>query len=795
MTSKAASLLLVAGIFGLPPASAQDAPVEETVVPAGNRVDYVIRAHLDGPKKRLTGEETIRWTNHSDTVTSELCFHLYLNAFSNNRSLFSQQRGLAHGEGERGWQRVKKVAVGGVDVTESFTYLPAEEGAPAEDRTAFRVTTPQPVVPGETVEIELDWTSQLPFLRRRTGYSGDFLMVAQWFPKLGVFEGEKGWNCHPFHGSTEFFSDYGTYQVTLDLPDIYANKVGGTGKLVLSNKKDGDRLEVRFEAPSLEDRQRLDTFGKLPVVHDFAWTADPDFVVKNFTFVYDEWTAKSPTHQAEVELVQKVVGPDVAIGLRDVNVTLLIHREHRNQADRYFEAVGNTLFFYGLWFGEYPYEHLTIVEPGWGNRGAGGMEYPTLFTAGTRLFASSDHHRPEGLIIHEGGHQFWYGLVGNNEFEAAWLDEGFNSFADSEVLTRVYGVRTRTTEYSRVPVSGARAASLPGGGAFGAAIVGRQWKWDIETFHDFPVLRSLAHHTVQPLRSSGLVDAWRDQPFSTLVGQWDDPRWSDRDTYLANPRSGVIDYPSLNSSDHRSYRVNSYQRPAIALRTLVGVVGREKFIAGMRHFAAKYRYGHPYGQEFYDAFNEGAQVDVSWYFDDAFRSTKTIDWKVAEVSQKDPEEPQGWFQGEDGVFRKYEKTEETPAEEPEVAEPEGDAETSGETPEDEPAKRWKIEILLKREGELCLDLPFRLIFENGAQQDIIWRREHQLVQPWLTVSLEDEHKLTAVVIDPDRKYYFDTNMSDNQWFAEGDQVAPLRWTEKVLNQYGHLLHWYAGIGG
>jgi hypothetical protein len=795
MTFTFASVLLLAGLSGLPPISAQDAAVEAPSNPSWNRVDYVIRASLDDKSKRLDGEETIRFTNNSGIATSELHFHLYLNAFSNDRSVFSLERGSAHGEGEWGWQRVTSITVGGEDVIGSLEFTQAKGGVAPEDRTAFRVTTPQPVLPGEVVEIAISWTSQLPRLRRRTGYNGDFLLVAQWFPKLGVFEGEKGWNCHPFHGSTEFFSDYGSYNVTLDLPAKYEGKVGATGVPLNTRIKDGDRVEVVFEAPSAADQERLDALGRVPLVHDFTWTADPEFVVKSYEFSYGEWAAKSPVHQEEVEAVQRALGPDVDLALRDIDITVFTHHDYKNQADRFFEATANTLFFYGLWFGEYPYEHITVVEPGWGNWGAGGMEYPMLFTSGTKLFSSVDRHRPEGLTIHECGHQFWQGMVGNNEVEAAWLDEGFNSYGDSEVLFRAYGNRTNATDYSRLSIDGVRAASLPDGGPLGGVLNGRRWKWDIEMLHDFPVINALSHHTIRPLRSSGLVNWWRDQPLSTLVPEWDDPRWEDRTRYLLDPRSGAIDHPSLHSSEHFSYRTNSYQRPAIALRSLIGVVGYDKFLAGMRNFAEKYRYGHPYGQEFYDAFNEGAQKDVTWYFDDAFRSTKTIDWKVAKVNQRRLGDPQGWFQGDDGAFHNSAKTEETSAEEGGGAEPVAEGEASDKAEADEQEESWQIAILLKREGELCLDLPVLVIFENGAQQEITWEREHQLAQSWLKIPFTSPDRVKAVVLDPDRLYYFDTDMSDNQWYAEGDQVAPLRWTEKVLNQYGHLLHWYAGIGG
>ena len=171
-------------------------------------------------------------------------------------------------------------------------------------------------------------------------------------------------------------------------------------------------------------------------MHDFAWTADPRFKLRRDTFNYDLWRAHFPS---EVAAVAGGAGRGQEPAPAHVDVTVLIHPEREDQGERHFEATCAALFFYGLWFGEYPYEHITVVDPAWGARAAGGMEYPTLFTAGTRLFTRRSMHSPEGVTVHECGHQFWYGLVGNNEFEAAWLDEGFNSYTDSEVLWRVYG--------------------------------------------------------------------------------------------------------------------------------------------------------------------------------------------------------------------------------------------------------------------------------------------------------------------------------------------------------------------
>ena len=127
-----------------------------------------------------------------------------------------------------GWQRVTSLKVRGEELVGQLEFVSPDDGR-EEDRTVFRVPLGSPVEPGTSVEIELEWSSQLPRVRRRTGYKDRFLFVAQWFPKLGVFEGEDGWNCHQFHYSTEFYSNFGTYDVTLDLPAEYAGKVGGSG--------------------------------------------------------------------------------------------------------------------------------------------------------------------------------------------------------------------------------------------------------------------------------------------------------------------------------------------------------------------------------------------------------------------------------------------------------------------------------------------------------------------------------------------------------------------------------------
>ncbi len=730
------------------------------------RAEYGIGARLEGATKRLDGKLELRWSNRSNESVRDLWFHLYLNGFSNNRSthLVESEGKLRRTEMKDGWSwsRIQAIRVAGgdggfQDVLPSLRYQRPDDGN-EEDRTVFSVDLPQPLGPGETVRVQIEWEAQLPRARRRTGYKDDFLLVAQWFPKLGVYEAGRGWNCHQFHANTEFFSDYGTYEVTLDLPIEYESRIGASGVKVNDTAK-GDRIKVLFLAPSPGDQRRQDEFEKRALVHDFTWTADTRYEVYRQIFKVKEWAERFP---AEHEKARARFG--VEPKLRDVDVTVLIHPLHLAQAERHFRAPCAAFFFYGLWFGEYPYEHITVVDPAWG-AGAGGMEYPTLFTCGSRLFTSEDMHQPEGVAVHECGHQFWYGLVGNNEFEAAWLDEGFNSYTDAEVLKLVYGLDRGTTDYASVPVDGVRVADLAGGGPVADALAAREVRVPLPFLPD-PKLRLLA--------PSGAVDYWRDQPLFTFVPQWTDPRWEDRVGYLADPDTDPIETAGWRYADRASYRTNSYPRTAAALRTLRGLVGDQPFYRGMRHFARTWRYDHPYPADFYRSFQEGSGLSLDWYFRELFQGTGTVDWSIA-VKQARRPGPRGFFQGEVGEFMERSK----------------DPATEGE----EPKTPYHIEVELRRKGELRLPLSVRLTFADGTTQELVWTREEQEAATWKRIQLDSEPKLRSAVLDPERAYYIDRDLSNDRWFDETDELTPVRWAERVLAQYQHYLHFMQGLGG
>ncbi len=770
-----------------PSGGAPGPQVEETPV-----VQYRIEARVDGETKRLVGKELLVWRNPSREPVDELWFHLYWNAFANNRSTHMwESRGTLRGgsgqvEDGWGWQLPTAIAVRGVDHLGKLEWRSPDDGR-AEDRSVFAIPLDAPVQPGESVEIAIEWDSQIPRVRRRTGYKDDFLFIAQWFPKIGVYEEGRGWNCHQFHAVTEFYADYGTYDVTLDLPSEYAEKVGASGVQVGGSEIDeaNGRVRTRFLAPSHEDRARVDATGKRALVHDFAWTADPDYIVHRGSFYFGEWAR---VHADEVARMAKALGKDPAeIRQRDVRITVLTHPEHDGQWRRHYDSTCTALFFYGLWFGEYPYEHVTTVDPAWGGGAAGGMEYPTLFTCGTRMYTQREMQSPEGVAVHECGHQFWYGLVGNNEFEAAWMDEGFNSYADSEALIRRYGLQRSATWYGGIPKWGVRPAALPGGGTLGDALTGKQI--------DLGDLRGLLDGrfeiVLEPLAESTFVDWWRDQPMLSFVEEKTDSRWHDRRRYVDDARSDPVLRSGWEYVDSQSYRINSYPRPAVILRSLPALVGEDAFLRGMRHYSERWRYGHPYPENFVQSFSEGAGVDVSWYFEEVLTTTKGVDWSV-DVTQRPLPDPVGWYQGPDGKFALVEK-ERAPGEEEEPA-----PEEQEEEEELEPGKLRRYDVVVRNRGELALPVLVRVAFADGESRDFEWTREMQQRASWWRLPLEPgEKKIESVLIDPERLWWIDDDMSNNRWYDQesGDHLAPLRWTERVLTQYSHLLHFFSAVGG
>lgn len=403
-------LLIVAMVTSL---AAAQAPLSKRVVA------YNIDAKYDAANHTLEAVETLTYHNYTGQPLDKFPFHLYLNAFQRRSTFNEEQR--TRGEGFRagftvwdpkheGSETVTKFEVLSMsdgkhtlnfspteDLTKTMQFIRPDDGN-ANDTTVFEVQLPQAIPPDGEVTFRIAFKDKFPEVVARTGYKRDFILAGQWFPKVGVWW-HGAWNCHQFHQNTEFFADFGVYDVNVTLPDNFV--FGATGKQVSAKKNSDGTKTMTFHA---ED------------VHDFAWTADPHYKI--------------------VEAQYKNTA-----GLT-TNIRVLMQPANMSSAPRYLNAVVGAMEDYDHWYGPYPYETLTVVDPPNGGSQAGGMEYPTFITAGTSWFMPQGLLEPELVTEHEFGHQYWYGMVATNEFEEAWLDEGINSYVEAKVMDAIYGKRT-----------------------------------------------------------------------------------------------------------------------------------------------------------------------------------------------------------------------------------------------------------------------------------------------------------------------------------------------------------------
>jgi hypothetical protein len=364
-------------------------------------VAYQIDAHLDPAKHTIVATETLRYRNLTGQPQKTFPFHLYLNAFQPQSTFITEER---RDDPDYQWKPVSFGAInishlevtGMGDLTNQIHFIQPDDRNEA-DHTVMRIELARAVPAGAEAEFKIAFNDQMPEVVARTGYLRDFYMVGQWFPKVGVWW-KGAWNCHQFHNTTEFFADFGTFDVKVTLPQ---NEIVGAGGDLISstNNPDGTKT-LTFHS---ED------------VHDFSWSASP-----SFTDVEDSWTGSAGT----------------------VKLHVLMSPGHLASAPRYIQVLKGTLALYDQWIGPYPYHRLTVIDPPHGGSEAGGMEYPTLITADTYWFMPKGALVPEIVTQHEFGHQYWYGMVATNEFEEAWLDEGINSYMETKGMDALYGKYT-----------------------------------------------------------------------------------------------------------------------------------------------------------------------------------------------------------------------------------------------------------------------------------------------------------------------------------------------------------------
>jgi hypothetical protein len=393
---------MMAALVAVAPVSIAQSIATNSPVPLSTRVvSYDIDARLDAEKKSLDATEALTYRNLTGQPLTFIPFHLYLNAFRPQSTFTSETHftgGIRDSEREDDYPdeklgsiTISKISAEGYGELTGALHFTAPDDGNMEDHTVAEIALPHPLAPGAAVTFHLSFHDQFPLSIARNGYKRDFIMGGQWYPKPGVFW-HGAWNCHQYHATTEFFSDFGTFDVHLTVPDRYV--VGASG-VPTGNRANPDGTKT------------LGFYGE--DIGDFAFAASPHFTVTDGTFASS-------------------MGP--------VRVHVLALAAHPAAGPRYRDIVLKTLAEFDRRFGPYPYKIVTVIDPEPGSE-MGGMEYPTLFTGETSWYDPS--HVTEITTEHEFGHQYWYGMVATNEFEDAWLDEGINSYTEVTVLSSILG--------------------------------------------------------------------------------------------------------------------------------------------------------------------------------------------------------------------------------------------------------------------------------------------------------------------------------------------------------------------
>jgi hypothetical protein len=492
------------------------------------QVDYSIDVTLDDKQHVLTGREELVYTNNSPTALPFIWFHLWPNAYQNDNTAFAKQQ-LRHGS--RKFHFSTPEQRGYIDQLDFRVNGQSAKLEPdPENPDIAKLILPQRLAPGASVTITTPFRVKIPASFSRFGHVEQSYQITQWYPKPAVYD-RKGWHPMPYLDQGEFYSEFGNFDVRITLPANYT--VGATG--LLQNPEEQQRLDQLAAASAGKKTQ--DDFGtdlNFPLstsetktlryvqdrVHDFAWFAD-----KRFNVLKSGVTLPSGRKVATWVLFTNKDAEKWLKGLQDVD---------------------SALVYYSRWVGEYPYSAATAVD---GALSAGaGMEYPMVTVT------------EPSAIVHEVGHNWFYGILASNERDFAWMDEGVNSYVENRLAERQGSSASLLTG---LPTKGpiARALSLEG----------------------LPPA-ALNQIPYQAAASRGL-----DQPVSNLTS---------------------VDYGEL------SYGIIVYSKTASLLKYLAAYLGQDKFDAAMRAYYERWQFRHPYPEDLQAVFEETTGQKLGWFFKD-----------------------------------------------------------------------------------------------------------------------------------------------------------------------------------
>jgi hypothetical protein len=377
-------------------------------------INYTIAVTLNDKDHSITAFEKLEYINNSPDTLHFIWFHLWPNAYKNDKTALSDQM-LENGstkfyfsdKEQRGY--INKLDFKVNNVTATLEDHP-------EHIDIAKLILPSPLLPGQRITITTPFHVKFPFNFSRSGHDAQSYQATQWYPKPAVYD-KNGWHPMPYLDQGEFYSEFGSFDVSITVPKNYV--VAATGDL--QNKEEIEWLKTRsnFDFKPIPKKEKNSQGVTKTImqpypdtdpawktlryrqdrVHDFAWFADKGFIVQ---------------HDTCSLLTGKVI--DVFSYYTSV---------HKKTWEGSVGYAKDAVRHYSNLIGEYPYNVVSVVQ---GPQSfGGGMEYPTI----TIISPTDDQRQLDGTIAHEIGHNWFYGILASNERLHPWMDEGINSYYDA----------------------------------------------------------------------------------------------------------------------------------------------------------------------------------------------------------------------------------------------------------------------------------------------------------------------------------------------------------------------------
>jgi Peptidase family M1 domain len=495
------------------------------------KVNYNIKVILDDENHSLIGDITIQYINNSHDTLNFIYVHLWPNAYKNNNTAFAKQltnQGFSHffysNNKDRGYIDSLSFSVN----NKNINYFLDKDNI---DIAKIELETS--LIPGDSIKIHTPFYVKIPYYYSRLGHHGNEYYISQWFPKPAVYD-KDGWHQMPYLDQGEFYSEYGDFNVDIFVPKNYI--VAATGHTSQHQYLEGD-IDPFLSENNLSHYKKV-SFTESNI-HDFAWFASKNFVVEQRTMQLKKSGKK-------IRLYAYHSGE--------------IYKKYENA----LEYMESAIQFYSEKCFEYPYNTCKVVI----SDSEGGMEYPTITLLGY-VINELDF---ESLIVHELGHNWFYGILGSNERQLPWIDEGFNSFYELQYFQKKY-TPEKYKEYYR---------------DLGSKLVG---------------LHNLSFTDFYKIHYQKLARQNCEMPLNL----------------------------SADKYDSNNYYYNIYFKTALGINMLKDHLGEQKFDSIMQSFFQKWQNKHPDNEDIVYHFKNNTSKDVDWFFNDFLTSTKKCDYKISKV--------------------------------------------------------------------------------------------------------------------------------------------------------------------